>query len=685
MSKDDPMTHPAPKPKHPLTDEQQAFQAATISAPPGTTIKLVATAGSGKTSCLVSTIEELVAIGTSPTSILATTFTSASAREIRKRLNPQCQAVTVGTFHSVALQALRRCPNQPAHAWSMDQCVNTSTIIPDSRKIWQSITQWNRDGVIGTHRQSLELSSFGTPEDYALEAGILRARGLNLYLDETTKHDPTDRDKKVMRKIVSLSDLGKMDEAILYYEQAKRALNAWDFDDALAALLVVIDGQGLGPADGESDSSALPYPLNLVTHIFVDEGQDNNKVQLALAVTLAKRNNAVLCLIGDQRQAIYGWRGASPDIFVSTEAIVHSLTYNFRSVPDIVSVGNNVALEMEESWRGEPARAFRQASNTPMAVRTLEAPDALAEAFAVAVEIKNAIEAGHGASDYAILVRTNASAALYEAALMTHKIPCARRGAKPFFGRRDVQGFIAYGVLHTTDHWAAFDMIVNVPKRYLSLAYKKKVAEAMDNERKPLDLLRAMSVGATTKELKPGSRTKAKEFVTQLGHLRTLEWKAACDLICGWCLEALPKREARGQDEDRRAVPEIICELAKRFESGVDFAVYAAACEENSLRQSEALKRENARGDAPQRVEISTIHSAKGLEYKHVYVSIARGLFPHANASTVERLAEERRLAYVAFTRAKDTLTVTWPTKDMKGEEAIGASIFARYLAIDGE
>ncbi len=610
-------------------------------------LRVASVAGAGKTSSLVATIAAQINLDSVPPGvIMATTFTRKAAEEMKERLSHLVPVgllrnLKVGTFHSIGRRQLAA---DDKTKWSMRRCVNIRSDVPRDYKIGKAVVNWAKDGVPGTEEKSLDIDG-AEWNVYSLAIGRLRAKGLL----------PEDKES---RQLCRESVLVKLLQVWAMYEASKKALGAWDFDDVLYHWF-----QGLKDAHG----GLRPQ------YVYVDEAQDNSKIQLDIAVRLAERGKGRVILIGSGEQAIFSWRGASPDIFVGAEELLSATTVaipnNYRSGKRIVAVGNRVADSIDPKWRSPvPAVAVRQSEGD---VFILEADDSLHEAYQVAQMIKTELDNGGSPSDFAILVRTNSAASYFEGGLMNAHIPCVRSGGKPFFERYDVLNFLGYTILSETDSWPAFERIYNKPKRYLGRAFLKAVGEKVNEGHSIIDSVKGVAMAQ-----KGGSRDKARDFGRFLERLRGLSYRRRLHEVTRLLVRDIDKKAAKAgaPDEDRAAIPKTCEQIALRFESGLEFAYYAEACARNSLEA-----RELSREEEKDRVLISTIHGYKGLQAPTVIVSMPQGTFPHSKALGKEEHAEELRLCYVAVTRPEDRLVVSYPLHDMEGRP-LGPSIFVDFV-----
>ena len=610
-------------------------------------LRISATAGSGKTRVLITALARLLVLDNlSPLDIVATTFTRKAGDELKGRLaslipDHILNDLPVGTFHSLSLSRLRS--SSPPGTWQMSRCVDVpgrEEDIPSALTIWRRIVGWHKDGVPGTGERSIDVEGGIDPKTYSTAIDVLRSHGL-VY---------TGKEGKARARA---SQIPELHTAWAMYEESKLALGAWDFGDALFGLY-----------EGLVEGRILWTPRV----VLVDECQDNSKLQLDIARKLSEAKGSRLIIVGDGSQAIYAWRGAYPQLFAEAETAISATTYtlpnNYRSGSKIVDIGNRVMFAIPAKWRSKDlARAARDGGRFAGTVEVLshrEYDGEWAEAIAVAEDIVESIPGPKiptGTADpryekFAILVRTNSAAEAFEGALMSRGIPCIRQGGKPFWERYDTLNFLAYCVLSELDSWEAFARVVNVPKRYLGKAYLQAVA--VETERhKDLGLLdNALNAARTARG---GGKTKARDFARLVQDWRKMDWKFRVTAVHRLLETALPREEGAGDapDESRARTLDQCARVALRFGDGVALAQYADACTKNALALIEQSKRAEQKQKG--RVTISTVHRAKSLEWPVVYVSIPEDVFPHMRGEP----DEEMRLAYVAFTRARDRLVVT--------------------------
>jgi len=626
-----------------LTARLDANQSKIFNFDPATgNLRVVAAAGSGKTTTTVAFLAGLVWNShRNATQIVATTFTSKAGKELATRLAAvlppgALDMMRVGTFHGLALRALRG-----NGAWDMGHCLDIGRRargIPSSAKLWSSVLSYaGVEGVPGTGVEGLGLEE---PEikTYQLAIDVLRSHGLvGGALDAAVAEVEQDHGIPYLSRAWGM------------VQDAKRALGAWDFADALQAYHDVL-------------VNAQPTPGLVVV---VDEAQDNSELQINIARLLARAGT--LILVGDVRQSIYSWRGAFPKLFLTADKAIGASTLeldtNYRSAKAIVDLGNAVA-EGKEWSLGADASAARADAGT-VSVKGYEDPSV--EGREVAASIRAATHDGASLDSFAILCRTNAMSGAFEAALVGAGIPCVVVGGQPFFKRYEVQNALAYISLSVNDDMDAFARIVNKPRRYLGAKFVEAVRAAPG-----ANLL--AKINTATERLNSRQRDAARDLYRFLTELRAAEWPAGVSMIVK-LLAPVEADDAGEADADRSGIVAAVASLAKDFFTAQAFLDFAGRC------AGEVVEAKSVDGgfELPAgRVTISTIHKAKGLEWSTVFVSCSAGNFPHARA-TGDRFEEEERLFYVAATRAKDVLALTYSEVDLRDNDA-GPSVFLDYV-----
>ena len=602
---------------------------------------ILAGAGSGKTRVLTHRIAYLIdQCGVNPWNILAITFTNKAAGEMRERVDNLvgfgAESIWVSTFHSMCVRILRRHIQLLGYDtnFTIYDADDQKTLMKDVCKLLQIDTKIykERNLMAAISHAKNELVS---PEQFRLEAG---------------------------------GDFGQRKIAEVYeeYEKQLRANNALDFDDLLVKCVQLFQTQ----------RDVLEYYQNRFRYIMVDEYQDTNTVQFELVRLLASGSRN-LCVVGDDDQSIYKFRGANIKNILNFEKVfedakVIKLEQNYRSTGNILNAANavishNVGRKDKTLWTDNEEGGkinFRQFDT------------AYDEAEYIVGDIKERVNKGEYAyNDNAILYRTNAQSRLFEEKFVTANIPYKIVGGINFYARKEIKDLLAY--LKTVDNGKddlAVRRIINVPKRGIGLTSINRVQEyALSREIGFYDALR----GA---DLIPGigrGVSKLESFVALIEHFKAdAEEMTISDLM----KEII---DETGYVESLKDEGEI--EAEARIENIDEFLSKIAAYEENCddmnepatlsgfLEEVALVADIDSLDEDKDYVVLMTLHSAKGLEFPNVYLAgMEDGIFPsHMTiaADDPSEVEEERRLCYVGITRAEKELTMTCARRRMvRGE-----------------
>ena len=604
-------------------------------------VLILAGAGSGKTRVLTHRIAYLIEeMGVNPWNILAITFTNKAAQEMRERVDKLIgfgsESIWVSTFHSTCVRILRR------HIDNIGYATNFTIYDADDQKsvIKDVCRKLNIDTKIYKERSLLAQISHAkdellTPDDMEMKA----AGDFN------------------MKKVASV---------YREYQNALRKNNALDFDDLIVKTVELFEKCG----------AVLEYYQERFKYIMVDEYQDTNTAQFKFVSLLAQKYEN-LCVVGDDDQSIYKFRGANIGNILGFERVfpdakVIRLEQNYRSTKNILCaanmvIANNTERKAKTLWTENeegPKVHFRQFFN------------AYEEAEYVAGEISRGKREGlYNYRDCAILYRTNAQSRIFEEKFISANIPYKLVGGVNFYARKEIKDLLCY--LKTVDNARddlAVQRIINVPKRGIGATTMGRVQDYADNM--GISLYEALRVAEEVPSI-GRSVAKIDSFVT---FIQTLKSKADVlsvedllqEIIDGTgYVEALEAEDT----EEARARIENIDELISKT------VAYQEAMEEQDLPatlsgflEEVALVADIDTVDPDQDyVLLMTLHSAKGLEFPEVFmVGMEDGIFPsHMTISYGDdgELEEERRLCYVGITRAMKELTLTCAQQRMiRGE-----------------
>ena len=591
---------------------------------------ILAGAGSGKTRVLTHRIAYLIGErGVNPWNILAITFTNKAAEEMRQRVDNLvgfgAESVWVSTFHSACVRILRRFIDRLGYEnhFTIYDTDDQKTLIKEvCRKVDVDTKVFKERSLLSAI--SSAKNEMILPDEFELNAG---------------------------------GDFAKMKIAKVYreYEAQMRANNALDFDDLLVKTVQLLQTQ---PDVLESYQERFRY-------IMVDEYQDTNTVQFQLVSLLAGKYKN-LCVVGDDDQSIYKFRGANIRNILDFEhefpdAKVIKLEQNYRSTGNILNAANSVIANN----RGRKDKSLWTENGEGELIRLRQFDTAFEEADFIGEDIKSAVRQGGSYNDSAVLYRTNAQSRLLEEKFIAMNIPYKIVGGVNFYARREIKDLLAY--LKTIDNGrddVAVRRIINVPKRGIGLTTINRIQESATER----------GIGFYEALLAPGliagvgrSATKLDSFAALIEYFKTLaEEMSITDLLqeviekTGYIesLENEDKEEAKTRKEN---IDELISKAATYEESCQDKDEKATLS--GFLEEVALVADIDSLDEGQEYVVLMTLHSAKGLEFPRVYLAgMEDGLFPgymSINAGDREELEEERRLCYVGITRAEQELTLT--------------------------
>ncbi len=600
-------------------------QAAAVTAPPGPVL-VVAGAGSGKTSVLTHRIAHLVeAHGAPPASILAITFTNKAAGEMVARVNRllggRATGMWVMTFHAACARILR------AEA--------TRIGFTPSFTIYDSADQ------VRLVRTILE-------DDLGLDVKRYPPRGVHARISDSKNRliDP--------ERFLAEND-GYFDttvgEVYARYQRRLREAGAMDFDDLLVHAVHLM----------ERVPEARERWQRAFRHVLVDEYQDTNHAQYRLVRALAAEHHSVF-VVGDSDQSIYSWRGADIRNILDfeedfPEARTIRLEQNYRSTQHILDAANAV---IEHNADRQEKRLWSELGDGEL-VRVVECQDERSEARFVVGQIGRIVGEGGSLRDVAVFYRTNAQSRALEEALLQADVPYRIVGGTGFYERQEVKDALAYlRALANPSDDVALRRIINVPRRGIGDTTVGRLADHAAAGGRPLrDVLReadAVLPGAAARRAVAGFSDLLDglaEAAASLDPADLLE-RVYADTGMVEALRAERTLEARGRLEN---LEELLGVAREAVVTGVPADDLALFLSDLSLR-SDADEIPDDEDAAM--VTLMTLHTAKGLEFPHVYmVGMEDGIFPHQRALEEANLEEERRLCYVGMTRARERLVLT--------------------------
>ena len=589
---------------------------------------ILAGAGSGKTRVLTHRIAWLIdQIGVNPWNILAITFTNKAAGEMRERVDQivgfGSESIWVSSFHSMCVRILRRYIDRLGYDtnFTIYDADDQKTLIKDVCKYLQIDTKMFKE------RSLLSAISSAKDELVTPEEMTLRAEG--------------DWAKK------------KIAQVYTEYEKQLKANNALDFDDLLLKTVQLLQTQ----------PDVLEYYQERFRYIMVDEYQDTNTVQFKLVSLLAGKYQN-LCVVGDDDQSIYKFRGANIMNILNFEkeypnAKVIKLEQNYRSTSTILNAANEVIRH--NTGRKEKSLWTENGEGEKIQFRQFDS--AYDEADYIVSDIKDKVNSGKREyKDFAILYRTNAQSRIFEEKMVVSNVPYKIVGGVNFYARREIKDLLAY--LKTIDNGQddlAVRRIINIPKRGIGAASINKVA--LYAQEQEISFYDALCVA----EQVPGLGKAAAKIRPFVLFIQSMKAKAKLLSVADLLQEVIEttgyvrELEAEGTDEAEARI-ENIDELISK---AVDYAEGEEAPTLNGFLENVALVADiDSFDENSDYVVLMTLHSAKGLEFPNVYLAgLEDGLFPSYMSITSDNsqaeIEEERRLAYVGITRAKKNLTIT--------------------------
>lgn len=602
---------------------------------------ILAGAGSGKTRVLTHRIAYLIEEkGINPWNILAITFTNKAAGEMRERVDNLVgfgsESIWVSTFHSMCVRILRR------HIDLLGFDTNFTIYDTDDQKTLM--------------KDICKLLQIDTK--------LFRERSLLAAISQAKNEMVTPEEFRIQAQ----GDFSRQKIASVYeeYEKQMRANNALDFDDLLVKAVQLFQTQ----------ADVLDYYQERFRYIMVDEYQDTNTVQFELVRLLsAKYRN--LCVVGDDDQSIYKFRGANIRNILDFEQVfpdakVIKLEQNYRSTSNILNAAN--AVIRHNHGRKDKTLWTDNGEGDKINVRQFDT--AFDEAEYIVGDIRERVESGKAAyNDHAILYRTNAQSRMFEEKFVTANIPYKIVGGINFYARREIKDLLAY--LKTIDNGRddlAVRRIINVPKRGIGLTSINRVQEYASGREigfyealRAVDLIPNIGRGAS----------KLESFVALIEHFKTDAKELTISELMQEILEETGYIESLKEEGSEEAESRIenIDELISKI------TAYEETCEDrdepatlNGFLEEVALVADiDSLDESNDYVVLMTLHSAKGLEFPHVYLAgMEDGIFPSymtITADDPEEVEEERRLCYVGITRAEEELTLTCARRRMiRGE-----------------
>lgn len=584
-------------------------------------VLVLAGAGSGKTRVLTSRIAYILREGLAdPSQILAITFTNKAAAEMRERLQnyvPVTRNMWICTIHSMCVRILRE--------------YGSAVGVKENFSIY---SETERANVVKKAFKELDFDDDKLLKNAKYHIGNAKMLGL----------DPNAYGRK-------FADVPHMDDIICVYEKYNKHLesnNALDFDDLLLRTLRLL----------RHDSEVLDYLSSKFKYILVDEFQDTNAVQYNIIKMLALKNGNLFA-VGDDDQSIYGWRGAEIENILKFDkdypnAKVYKLERNYRSTKSILTLANAI-IRHNGSRHGKTLWTEAEDGVKPQYFQAEEESD---EALFAARRIAEEVSSGTGKySDFAVLMRINALTRSYEQEFAKYGIPYKVFGGFKFFERKEIKDILAYlRLISNPFDDEALERIINVPKRGIG----SKTLDIMNSyaQKAGLSLYDAV-IDANELPLAAGTKNKIEDFAELIKSLVIASQEKNVAQLVRDVIEWADLRSAYDDGSDEGDGK--LANLDEFVASVDDFVRLNPQATLDEYLNQITLYSDTDEMDEGNYVTLATIHSVKGLEFNNVFIcGLEDGIMPTSRSENDEKdTEEERRLMYVAITRAKKRLWLT--------------------------
>ena len=605
-------------------------------------ILILAGAGSGKTRTITYRIAHMIEnVGISPYSILAVTFTNKAAKEMRERVEELvgdvAKACTISTFHSFGMRLLRMYGKEVGY--------NSNFTIYD------------------------------TDDQKRIVKAILKGQNLSINGVKLTERDLVSMISKIKEQIKTLDEYSVMNKQIVeVYDKYNRALlesNAMDFSDILLNTYKLLQKPEI-----------LEKVQNKYKYIMIDEYQDTNNLQYKI-IDLIARKSSNLCVVGDENQSIYGFRGANILNILNFEnnynnAKIIKLEENYRSTTTILDAANELIKNNKSS---KDKKLWTQNGKGDL-IKVLACDNARDEVSRIIEIIKRNHQNGIAYRDMTILYRTNAQSRLFEEGFLRYNIPHKVFGGISFYSRAEIKDIIAYlSIIVNPQDELNLQRIINVPKRKVGeKGIEKIITYARENN---LNLLEALSHIKEISGLTVVGKEKILEMYDIIKELKDLSYTETASYIVQTLIDKIKYIDYIKENYD---------DAEARIENIDEFKNSILELENvvGELRLNEYLENVSlisATDDLEEKsdyVKLMTIHNSKGLEFPIVFlVGFENEIFPGSRAMFEEKeMEEERRLCYVALTRAEKKLYLSHATiRFVYGQDRLSTpSVFLKEI-----
>ncbi|PGK51408.1 ATP-dependent DNA helicase PcrA [Priestia megaterium] len=619
---------------------QQQLQAVNTTEGP---LVIVAGAGSGKTRVLTERTVKILENGAQPHEILAVTFTNKAKREMEERIDARLgtaisKSIWIGTFHSMCVRILRR----HGHLLSQHPKLNQNFTIYDA----SDATSLMKKVIVNDLKLDVKKV---TPRDILPHISMMKNEMIDIHTIETNTPSHSYVDWKKVRDVLTKGLPYNHKDVILdayrFYQKRLWENNGMDFDDLISNTVLLFS----------QHPQVLKFYQQKLRYISVDEFQDTNHTQYILIKLLASHHRN-LCVVGDDGQSVYGWRGADVRNILDFEknypdATLVMLEENYRCGPYILQAANEVISRNKQQRK----KKLYTSKTDGEKIHYYHAANQNDEARYIANEIQKLerMVNAYSYKNFAILFRTNSQSRPFEEAFMRASIPYQMIGGLKFFQRAEIKDVIAYlqFILNPSDT-ISFERIISVPKRGLGKTTVERIIEhSMQNSLTVLESLQSL-------QFKGKALESVHRFVTLIENyqLKTASMPIG-DLLSellvdsGYLSMLKASKDPRAEERIENIAELISIAMEMQTEENASLQEFL---EHVSLHSDiDDATDENA-------VKLLTLHSAKGLEFPVVFIcGMEEGIFPHQRSLREGDIEEERRLAYVGITRAEDILYLT--------------------------
>lgn len=620
---------------HSHLEHLDKYQLEAVVAP-AAPLAVMAGAGAGKTKVITSRIVNQINSGFDPSALFVSAFTRAAADEMSERISafPNTRNIDISTFHSLMFRFL--------NGYRESSNLKPYDIFKEGRK--KILVQ-----------NLLDRPSRDFPNALNIEADIGNVISIIGKWKNSAIHFFDEEVKTTSQEAPHSSDMYVASMIYPLYEKYLEENNLIDFDDMLLKSMDLI----------YSDDVARSVATGLWDGFFVDEAQDTNILQWKILELIAPPEESPnLTVVGDLRQCLFAFRGASPEIFEQfidryKNATVVDLVNNYRCVGSVVEPANKLAKNMgmkdQHSIRGggeiPEVHVFKNTSD---------------QASAIAKDVSVLRDSGVAGGDIAVLIRTNAQSANIESAFVSAGLPYWCNGGG-FFDRLEVGDIMAYlRIANEPDRFDLLERIINRPTRYLGGAFVDAVRSKAGNNTNEIIKFIRLTDSYNGRKLSSKQRSSAIDLSSLLidikeGSDESISPSIAINKILDKTsyIEWLRQTTGLGDGDDSSRLENIeaLKAISRKFTSIKEFLHFADECARLQIQSNDAT-------------QISTIHRAKGSEWDYVWIAnMHDDSIPHAMAKRQGDLISERRIAYVAFTRAKNILKIGVPLINEKGED----------------